>query len=127
MKKHESMMLITTAVCMLARKLIKRLLVQENITQFKRLHVQQNITQFKRLLVQKNHIVEIFVQHGLGGSLATLELGSALLTTAMMFARCCLVYGSSELHGFLACYKAKQSKAFVVPDSMHCETMSLRS
>lgn len=23
--------------------------------------------------------------------------------------RCCLVYGSSELHGFLACYKAKQS------------------
>jgi hypothetical protein len=85
MKKHESMMLITTAVCMLAKNHIKRLLVQEN------------------------HIVEIFVQHGLGGSLATLELGSSLLTTAMMFARCCLVYGSSELHGFLACYKAKQS------------------
>jgi hypothetical protein len=97
MKKHESMMLITTAVCMLAKNHIKRLLVQENITQF------------KRLLVQENHIVEIFVQHGLGGSLATLELGSSLLTTAMMFARCRLVYGSSELHGFLACYKAKQS------------------
>jgi hypothetical protein len=72
-------------------------------------HTVQKITQFKRLLVQENHIVEIFVQHGLGGSLATLELGSSLLTTAMMFARCCLVYGSSELHGFLACYKAKQS------------------
>jgi hypothetical protein len=123
MKKHESMMLITTAVCMLAKNHIKRLLVQENITQFKRLHVQQNITQFKRLLVQQNHIVEIFVQHGLGGSLATLELGSSLLTTAMMFARCCLVHQSFT--DFLLA--TKQSKAVVVPDSMHCETMSLRS
>jgi hypothetical protein len=75
--------------------------------------------------VQENHIVDIFVQHGLGGSLATLELGSSLLTTAMTFEDAVWCMDHQSFTDFLLA--TKQSKAVVVPDSMHCETMSLRS